>query len=151
SGQNDQRHASGSCPLTWLARSGSCPHRAALGYARLHWPIPKPPGKTHFDRENRGKRVASRATLLISPRLSKRALSWVLRYAECGLQQGAGRRLAVGQEWLDQTRRRQLKSSAGEGNRQLAGFVADQGDRPPLRGHGDLRRNPGKRPRLRRF
>jgi len=35
---------------------------------------------------------------------------WVTRYAERRIQQGAGRSLDVGQEWLDQARRRQFQS-----------------------------------------
>ena len=56
-----------------------------------------------------------------------------------------------GQQRSDQARRRQFQPRAGRGDRRLSRHSADQGRGPALRRHGDLRRNPGKRARRRRF
>ncbi len=72
------------------------------------------------------------------------------RHAEQCIHRFAGQDSDVSEERRHQVGRGQLQSRARQRHRRASANSAEQGDRPPLRGHGDLRRDPGKRPRLRR-
>ena len=87
----------------------------------------------------------------ISSPIETRRFPRISRYAERRIQQGARRSVDVGQERLDQAGRRQLQSGAGAGHRRRAESAADQGQCPPFRRQGNLRRDPGERPRLGRL